>query len=129
MRPTKIYVKSILNVRKEIPIKAISHITGGGLLENIPRVLPGNVLANIDCNSWQWPSIFHWLKGSGDVSNLEMNKTFNCGVGLVLVISNDYVNSAIALLQENGEDAWLIGDISERMAEEPQINLLNLASD
>ena len=89
MEPTKIYVKSILELRKNINIHAIAHITGGGLTENIPSVLPKNTQANIDCNSWKIPEIFKWLQSRGNIDLDEMYKTFNCGVGLIIIIPND----------------------------------------
>src|SRR5699024_12453970 len=89
----------------------ISHITGGGLLENIPRVLPKNTRAVINSDSWQWPQVFTWLQEQGQVDTQEMYRTFNCGVGMVLVVPKDYLNAALKHLQEAGENAWHLGHI------------------
>jgi phosphoribosylformylglycinamidine cyclo-ligase len=111
LEPTRIYVKSILTLLEEIEVHAISHITGGGFWENIPRVLPENTKAVIDGNSWQWPAIFDWLKENGNISKHEMYRTFNCGVGLVIALPETNANRAIALLNSLGESAWKIGHI------------------
>jgi phosphoribosylformylglycinamidine cyclo-ligase len=89
IEPTKIYVKSILSLLKKHSVHAISHITGGGLLENIPRVLPENLAAKLDKNSWQMPEIFQFLQANGNIELTEMYRVFNCGVGMVLVVSSD----------------------------------------
>ncbi|WP_392563059.1 phosphoribosylformylglycinamidine cyclo-ligase [Orbus sturtevantii] len=111
LAPTKIYVKSILNLIEQVNIHAIAHITGGGFWENIPRILPNNMQAIINENSWQWPAVFHWLKQAGNVDKHEMYRTFNCGVGLIVVVPKNQVHRAIELLHEQGETAWLIGEI------------------
>ena len=124
MEPTKIYVKSILELRKNINIHGIAHITGGGLTENIPRVLPCNTQANIDCNSWKMPEIFQWLQSRGNIDLDEMYKTFNCGVGLILIIPNDATKEALEILTKNGEDAWIIGNIEENQLKSPFVNFV-----
>jgi phosphoribosylformylglycinamidine cyclo-ligase len=124
LEPTKIYVKSVLKLIEKINLKALSHITGGGLLENIPRVLPANTCAQIDQSSWQQPAIFNWLQQNGNVKSNEMYKTFNCGVGMVLVVSNDELSDAIALLQDCGESAWHLGEIVES-SNEQQVSFIN----
>ncbi|KEY91404.1 phosphoribosylformylglycinamidine cycloligase [Candidatus Photodesmus blepharus] len=118
LEPTKIYVKSILNMIEKCDIHAISHITGGGFLENIPRVLPKGMKAIIDSNSWKWPIIFKWLQEKGNVTTHEMYRTFNCGVGLILVLSENQADLAIKLLQNEGENAWVIGKVSSAKSEE-----------
>ena len=112
LEPTRIYVKQILGLIKEVPIKAIAHITGGGLIENIPRVIPDNLAVQIDAKSWKLPPIFEWLREKGNVDSHEMYKTFNCGVGLVLCIDADNVNRSLSYLKDIGEDAWVIGKIT-----------------
>ena len=114
LEPTKIYVKSILELIKSVELKALSHITGGGLLENIPRVIPENACAHIDQSSWKMPEIFNWLKENGNVELMEMYKTFNCGVGMVLVVSSEELNTALSILNKLGEKAWHIGKIEEQ---------------
>lgn len=111
LAPTKIYVKSILNLITQLDIHAIAHITGGGFWENIPRVLPDNTQAIINENSWQWPAIFNWLQQAGNVSRHEMYRTFNCGVGLIVVLPKSLAEQAITLLHTYGENAWLLGEI------------------
>lgn len=113
LEPTKIYVKSALALAKQVNLKALSHITGGGLLENIPRVLPENTCAQINQSSWQIPAIFEWLQQNGNVETMEMYRTFNCGVGMVLVVSEDELSSSLELLKSLGEDAWHLGQIVE----------------
>ncbi|WP_392560622.1 phosphoribosylformylglycinamidine cyclo-ligase [Orbus mooreae] len=111
LAPTKIYVKSILNLIENIDVHAIAHITGGGFWENIPRVLPDNTQAIIDAKSWQWPEVFNWLQKAGNVDTHEMYRTFNCGVGLIVVLPKQLVDKAIKLLNDSGEKAWLLGEI------------------
>ncbi len=113
LEPTRIYVKSVLKLAKSINLKALSHITGGGLLENIPRVLPENACAQINQSSWQMPTVFNWLQENGNVEPMEMYRTFNCGVGMVLVVSEDQLDTALSILKDCGEDAWHIGQIVE----------------
>jgi phosphoribosylformylglycinamidine cyclo-ligase len=114
LTPTRIYVKSILKLIKTLPVRAISHITGGGLLENIPRVLPEHTAAIVDTNSWQLPEIFNWLQQQGNINTTEMYRTFNCGVGMIICVSADNVDTALATLKDCGENAWLIGHIDDK---------------
>ncbi|MBT3186770.1 MAG: phosphoribosylformylglycinamidine cyclo-ligase [Candidatus Thioglobus sp.] len=118
IEPTKIYVKSVLSLIEKFPIHAISHITGGGLLENIPRVLPKNLAAKLDSNSWQLPNIFNWLQEQGNIDIMEMYRVFNCGVGMVIVLPKSESNQAINHLKELGENAWLIGEITQAEGEQ-----------
>ncbi|PXZ07513.1 phosphoribosylformylglycinamidine cyclo-ligase [Gilliamella apicola] len=111
LAPTKIYVKSVLDLITKIDVHAIAHITGGGFWENIPRVLPDNTQAIIDESSWQWPAIFNWLQQAGNVSRHEMYRTFNCGVGLIIALPKQSVDQAIQLLNQHGEKTWLLGEI------------------
>lgn len=111
LAPTAIYVKSVLALLESIPVHAISHITGGGFWENIPRVLPEGYKAVIEEKSWQWPEIFDWLQQQGNVTTHEMYRTFNCGVGLVIALPQDQAKEAIDLLKSQGENAWQIGYI------------------
>ncbi|QMV15191.1 phosphoribosylformylglycinamidine cyclo-ligase [Vibrio spartinae] len=123
LEPTKIYIKSALKLVAEHDIHAISHITGGGFWENIPRVLPQGTKAVIDGNSWEWPVIFKWLQEKGHVETYEMYRTFNCGVGLMIALPEAQAQAAVELLQSEGENAWIIGHIAEAQANEPQVEI------
>lgn len=123
LEPTRIYVKSVLTLLESVDVHAISHITGGGFWENIPRVLPANTKAVIDGNSWQWPAIFNWLQEQGNVDEYEMYRTFNCGVGLVIVVPEAQTEQAMQILQDCGENAWLIGAIANADADEEQVEI------
>ncbi|AWH89601.1 phosphoribosylformylglycinamidine cyclo-ligase [Limnobaculum parvum] len=118
LTPTKIYVKSILQMLEQIDVHAIAHITGGGFWENIPRVLPQGTQAAIDESSWQWPEVFNWLQQAGNVSRHEMYRTFNCGVGMVIALPEAQANAAITQLQSTGEIAWKIGTIKASTSDE-----------
>jgi len=118
LEPTKIYVKSILKLIENVEVHAICHLTGGGFWENIPRVLPENTQAIIDESSWKWPDVFGWLQQNGNVSSHEMYRTFNCGVGMLVALPAELADQAIALLNDNGEQAWVIGSIKASDSEE-----------
>jgi phosphoribosylformylglycinamidine cyclo-ligase len=124
--PTNIYVKSILALMKQTSVNALSHITGGGLLENIPRVLPDNTKAVIDLSSWEQPEVFNWLQQQGNVESVEMYRTFNCGVGMVLAVANSDAEQALKILKENGESPWVIGHIASATQSEEQVELQGL---
>ena len=111
IEPTRIYVKSILSLANTLPVHAISHITGGGLLENIPRVLPDHLSAKLNSNSWSQPEIFKWLQKEGNIDSHEMYRVLNCGVGMVVIISKESSSQAIEHLSACGENAWLIGEV------------------
>ncbi|NQZ25198.1 MAG: phosphoribosylformylglycinamidine cyclo-ligase [Colwellia sp.] len=121
LEPTKIYVKSVLELLKNVDVHALSHITGGGFWENIPRVLPETAQAVIKGNSWQWPSIFTWLKEKGNITEHEMYRTFNCGVGMIIVVPADKVELSIEVLTAHGENAWHIGAIADKADGEEQV--------
>lgn len=121
LAPTRIYVKSLLQLNEKINIHALSHITGGGLLENIPRVLPENVKAVINTDGWQRPAIFDWLQEQGHVEDREMYRTFNNGIGMVIIVAADEVEAALQLLRNAGENASLIGQIENRVTDEAQV--------
>lgn len=125
LEPTRIYVKSVLNLIKNGQVNALSHITGGGLLENIPRVLPANAKAVINTNSWTLPGVFQWLQSAGNVESREMYRTFNCGVGMVICVPADHADKALALLQASGETAWVIGHIDAAHDGEEQVELID----
>ena len=113
MAPTRIYVKALLQLIKQTgAVKAMAHITGGGLLENIPRVLPDGAQAVIDLNSWQRPAVFNWLQEQGNVDETEMHRVLNCGVGMVICVAADQADAALQSLRDAGEQPWIIGQIS-----------------
>lgn len=124
MAPTKIYVKSVLKLINASDIHALSHITGGGFQENIPRVLPEGCKAVVDTNSWQWPDVFTWLQENGNVETHEMFRTFNCGVGMIIALPEDKADSAVALLNAEGEQSWIIGEVQERNGDEEAVEFL-----
>jgi phosphoribosylformylglycinamidine cyclo-ligase len=113
LAPTRIYVKSLLALLKQVNVHALAHITGGGLTENLPRVIPDNLRANIDLSSWQFPAIFDWLQSSGNVSQEDMLVTFNCGVGMVIFVAAEDEAHTLGLLHELGENAFTIGEIAD----------------
>jgi phosphoribosylformylglycinamidine cyclo-ligase len=111
MAPTRIYVKNLLQLIREVDVRALSHITGGGLPENIPRVLPDGVVAAIDTESWELPPVFQWLKEAGGVAPEEMYRTFNCGVGMIVCVPAEQKDLAIDTLNAMGETVWQIGNL------------------
>jgi phosphoribosylformylglycinamidine cyclo-ligase len=121
LEPTKIYVKSTLAMLKEVKAHALSHITGGGFWENIPRVLPESAQAIINGNSWQWPEIFNWLQEKGNITTHEMYRTFNCGVGMIIVVPADSLAQSLEILTAHGENAWHIGEIADMKADSEQV--------
>ncbi|CZF80427.1 Phosphoribosylformylglycinamidine cyclo-ligase [Grimontia celer] len=123
LEPTRIYVKPALKMLESCDVHAISHITGGGFWENIPRVLPEGTKAVIDGNSWEWPVIFNWLQENGNVTEHEMYRTFNCGVGLVVALPAEQAQKAIDILNQEGESAWLLGTIENAAAGEEQVEI------
>ncbi|PPC93923.1 MAG: phosphoribosylformylglycinamidine cyclo-ligase [Methylotenera sp.] len=122
MAPTKIYVKSLLKLIESLPVKGMAHITGGGITENIPRVLPAGLTAEIKAGSWDMPPLFTWLKAQGNITDTEMYKTFNCGIGMAVIVAQEHVATAKALLQSNGEAVFEIGTIrAQNNGEAPTI--------
>lgn len=119
MAPTRIYVKSLLSLMRDtdIPVHALSHITGGGLLENIPRVLPEHLGAHINLSSWQRPGVFNWLQENGNVNETEMHRVLNCGIGMVVVVPAEQAQQARDHLQAQGETVYTLGNIVTRQGE------------
>ena len=111
LEPTRIYVKSLLSLMQSVPVHALAHITGGGLIGNVPRVLPQGLCAEIDTLSWKQPAIFDWLKAQGNVDSVEMHRTFNCGIGMVVCVSAEHAETALSQLRNSGETAQIIGKI------------------
>ncbi len=120
MAPTEIYVKPLLKLIAEIDVKGMAHITGGGLVDNVPRVLPQNVQAVLHRDSWQLPELFRWLQMKGGVADAEMVRVFNCGIGMVVIVSPEQAEQAIASLNAQGLKAWTVGDVVERPQDAPQ---------
>lgn len=114
LEPTKIYVKSCLELIKQVEVKGLAHITGGGFTENIPRVLPDDLCAVIDLNSWKRSSLFKWLATKGDISVEEMLKTFNCGIGMIIIVNENNATEATNILNSLGEQAFEIGKIKQK---------------
>ena len=121
IEPTKIYVQSILSLINTLPVHAISHITGGGLLENIPRVLPSHLAAKLDSTAWIQPEIFKWIQNHGNIESSEMYRVLNCGVGMVVIIPKEFSVEAIKHLNACGEEAWLIGEVVQSNGEQVTI--------
>lgn len=127
MEPTRIYVKPLLELLKQVDVHAMAHITGGGFWENIPRVLPENAVATIDANTWQWPEIFTFLKEKGNVSTYEMYRTFNCGVGMFVAVNAADAAKTVEILNAAGEKAWIAGEITAKaQPEDKQVVVLNM---
>lgn len=122
--PTRLYVKPLLAAMKTIKIKGMAHITGGGLLENIPRVLPENTVAEIKAVAWQIPKLFKWLQENGNVAQHEMYRTFNCGIGMVVIVSLNDKQAAMNLLRGMGETVFDLGLIRPRQGDEPQTQIV-----
>jgi len=120
MAPTRIYVKPILKLLQAIKVKGMAHITGGGITENVPRVLPEGLTAEVHQGSWEIPPLFSWLQEQGNITDQEMYRTFNCGIGMVVIVSAQDVAVAKALLSAEGEQVWEIGRIRAQGAGEAQ---------
>ncbi|MDR5865592.1 phosphoribosylformylglycinamidine cyclo-ligase [Halomonas koreensis] len=128
LAPTRIYVKPLLSLIKEtdVPVHALSHITGGGLTENLPRVLPEGAAARVDVASWERPAVFDWLQRQGNVAEDEMYRVLNCGIGMVLAVPADKADQARAHLQGLGETVYRIGEIVARGEDDEAVQLENL---
>ncbi len=123
LAPTQIYIKPLLALHEKIDMHALAHITGGGLLENLPRVMPDNTQAKIDANSWQTPAIFNWLQTKGNISDEEMYRTFNCGIGMVIVVDQTDVDTSTKLLNEQGIETSIIGSIEASQEQTPHVSI------
>ena len=120
MAPTRIYVKQVLATMEKVAIKGMAHITGGGLLENVPRVLPENTVAELEKAAWPRPKLFDWMQVEGNVAENEMHRVFNCGIGLVIVVAAADADAAMAELKAQGEAVYRIGKIRARSGDEAQ---------
>ncbi|MEE2980312.1 MAG: phosphoribosylformylglycinamidine cyclo-ligase [Pseudomonadota bacterium] len=128
LAPTRIYVKACLAAHGEGLVKALAHITGGGLIENIPRVLPDDMAVDINAGAWPAPAVFGWLASAGGVDSLEMARTFNCGLGMVAVVSPEDVAAATAIFEDNGETVYTVGAVAARPDGAPGVNLTGAAA-
>ena len=122
LEPTRIYVKPLLKLAAALPVKALAHITGGGIVGNVPRVLPAGTRARIESAAWPRPELFRWLQREGGVSEAEMWRVFNCGIGMVMVVAPGDAAAATALLEREGERVYRIG-IVERSSGEPEVRI------
>ncbi len=114
MKPTKLYVKSVLALLETVPVKGMAHITGGGITENVPRVLPSGLMAEINASSWEMPPLFKWLQEQGNIAPNEMYKTFNCGIGMAVIVAQENVDQAQKILADKGEAVYRIGKIRQQ---------------
>ena len=121
LEPTRIYVKPLLRLFDETEIHALAHITGGGLTENLPRVLPRNMIAEIDTGSWQRPEVFNWLAEKGGINDEEMLRTFNCGIGMVIILPESSLDMAQSVLNASGVDSQIIGRLQASNEQEPSV--------
>ena len=117
LEPTKIYVKPMLKIIEKGRVKGLAHITGGGLLENVPRCLPNHLAAELDISMWEVPNVFRWLKKNGRVENEEMARVFNMGVGMVIVVAEEDTKAVMELLEGEGEKTMRIGKLMKREEE------------
>ena len=120
LEPTRIYVKPLLKLMESLPVKGMAHITGGGLTENIPRILADDLTAIIDKHSWDMPPLFKWLQEAGNVEEREMHRTFNCGIGMAVVVAQSDAERATQILREAGETVYALGRIEKRSADQAQ---------
>jgi len=123
LAPTRLYVKPILAALKQFSIKGMAHITGGGITENVPRILPDNTVANINTDSWSLPKLFQWLQQTGQVQMQEMYRTFNCGIGMVIIVDAKEATTIQQFLQQQGETVYQIGTVQARQGNEHQTRI------
>jgi phosphoribosylformylglycinamidine cyclo-ligase len=119
LAPTRIYVKPLLTLMQEVTLKGLAHITGGGLSENVPRVLPDGLTAELDRRAWPRPPLFDWLQREGGVAEAEMHRVFNCGIGMAVIVAAQDADATLARLTALGEQAWRIGTVRAQRAGEP----------
>ena len=124
IEPTRIYVKPLLALMQALPVKGMAHITGGGLLENIPRILQADLTAQLDASSWPLPPLFQWLQEMGNIETRELHRTFNCGIGMVVVVAESDAARAMQLLTAADETVYRVGRIETRKDNQPQTMVL-----
>ncbi len=128
LEPTRIYVKPLLELLKRLPVHALAHITGGGITENLPRVLPEGLGAHIDLSGWELPEVFRWLQQQGNIAQADMLTTFNCGIGMIVCVAKENAEQAIAILNDMGEKAFELGEIVP-IASQPIVNYRGTLAD
>jgi len=124
LEPTRIYVKSVLKLIKGGAVKGLAHITGGGIVENVPRMLPARLAARIERSAWKMPPLFQWLKEQGGIGDAELYRVFNCGIGMAVVVAPAHAARALKTLEAAGETAWRIGRIVKRARNAPQVEIV-----
>jgi phosphoribosylformylglycinamidine cyclo-ligase len=124
LEPTRIYVKPVLKLVQSVAVKGLAHITGGGLIENVPRVLPERLAARIERAAWPMPPLFGWLKDQGNIADAELYRVFNCGIGMVVVVGAGDADAALKTLKSAGEIAWRIGRVVKCEKNAPQVEIV-----
>jgi phosphoribosylformylglycinamidine cyclo-ligase len=119
--PTALYVKTLLPLAQQGLIKGMSHITGGGLLENVPRMLPEGLGADLERMTWEFPAVFQWIQQQGQIEDHEMLRTFNCGVGMVICVEDEHKKAVLEHIQAQGKEAWVIGRVSEAQDQQERV--------
>ncbi len=120
LKPTRIYVRSVLSLLREVQVHAVAHITGGGLVENLPRVLPEYTRAELEASAWTRPKVFSWIEEDGAIAPAEMYRAFNCGIGMAVCVPPDSADTAVARLNALGEQAWIIGEVIASKTRAPE---------
>lgn len=123
LQPTRIYVRSVLPLTRTMTVHGLAHITGGGIIENVPRMLPAGLKAVVNLNTWPRPAVFHWIQQQGEIEDSEMLRTFNCGIGLVVCVAAGDAERTCAALATSGEQAWVIGHVAIG-ADQPSVELI-----
>jgi phosphoribosylformylglycinamidine cyclo-ligase len=123
LKPTRIYVRSVLNLLRDFDIKGMVHITGGGFYDNLPRILPRGVKAGVDFQSWPKEPVFHWLRETGNLSWPEMLQVFNCGLGMILVVGKNDCDDVLLRLKGLKEQAWVVGEITQRKKNQDAVTI------
>lgn len=121
LAPTALYVSTLLPLAQQGLVKGMAHITGGGLLENVPRMLPEGLGADLELMTWEFPPVFQWIQKQGQIEDHEMLRTFNCGVGMVLCVSDENKNAVLDHIQAQGKKAWVIGRVSEQQESQERV--------
>jgi len=124
LEPTRIYVKPVLKLARSVAVKGLAHITGGGIVENVPRMLPARLAARIEHSAWKMPPLFQWLKEEGGIDDAELYRVFNCGIGMAVIVAPAHAARALKTLKAAGETAWRIGRIVKRTRNEPQVEIV-----
>ena len=123
MTPTRIYARAVRALIEQVEVRSLCHITGGGLLDNLPRVLPARTEAWVDSRTWEWPAVFSWLHREGGIARQEMYRVFNCGVGMVAAVSPQNVAQALDVLRGAGETAWRLGEVRAGSVDGPLVRI------